>query len=592
MGLDEGRHRGLDVGLEPAADALVRLLHLDLELVVELDGAAGARSARRGSNRGAEAARPAEHRDGTGHGDGVRHGRADGPPGRIRSIDQFAGQLATVTQDAGATASARQTGVSGVAWNGGGSQSNTVASVASATLTGTLAQRIEQRVADADAAQTDQWGGQQAELAQLGDAEATSTQHDAALTGTGVHEVWGLATTDEAAAIAQTLRQDSRSMGGTVSQWAGQLALVEQATNASTTVKQAGSSRSRRTGGMATGSARAAALAVVAQDAEQSTARVAGVGTQTAEQDAFAGQAASARASTDQQAGTAATHDARSGAVALTRAEILQDAVQSAGGSSRVLQDLLQQAIVVQRAEASSLSSGGIAGTAFVLECAVVQQGAKQSIARGPARPGAPADTAFCLPAVAPPTSPPVVLGSPTAPGGELATTAATTAAESVAPTDMLYRPAARASAAASTRARAHHTQRSSSAPSALARARPCPAPPSFRLRPLRKRGSTRARGATREPETPAGSRRSRRRETRPTGSPRSQRRCQEEARRGSQRSSSRSPSRRRSSCGAGRVGRQAAGRRPLAGRRPRLTVSSRHATRRAVPDGRLSIRL
>jgi hypothetical protein len=421
---------------------------------------------------------------------------------------QFAGQLATVTQEAGATAAARQTGVSGVAWNGDVGQSNTVVSVADTTLAGTLAQRIGQRVADAGAAQTDQWGGQQAELAQLGGAEATSTQRDVALTRAGVHAVSGLATTDESAGIVQTLRQDGRSVGGAASQWAGQLALVEQATNASTTVEQAGSTRSKGSGGTATGSARAAALAVVAQAAEQSTARTAGVGTQTAEQDAFVGQEASARASTDQQVGTAATQDARSGAVALTRAEILQDAAQSARGSSLVLQDILQRAIVVQRAEASSLSSGGIAGTAFVLDCALVQQGATQSIATDPARPRAAADTTFCLPEAAPPTSPPVVPGSPTAPGGELATIAAAT--ESVAPVDTLVRPVARATAAASPRAAAHHTHRNSSAPSALAPAGPVPgtselsAPPSPQARiDTRPASHAGAGDAGREPPLP-----------------------------------------------------------------------------------------
>ena len=257
----------------------------------------------------------------------------------------------------------------------------------------------------------DQWGGQQAELAQLGSADASSVQRHAQVTGTGTHAAASAASTDASAKVTQELRQDALSGGGTVSQWAGQLALVEQAANAATTVKQAGNSRAERTVGLAIASAHAGDLAVVAQGAEQSTARTGGTSAQTAEQLAFAGQDATARASTDQQA-AAAVGEARSGALALTRAEIVQDAVQSAGGSSFVVQDLLQQAVVVQRAVASSLSRGGIAGTAFVLDCAVVRQGATQSVAMGPARPETPADTAFCLPPEAPPTSSPFVFES------------------------------------------------------------------------------------------------------------------------------------------------------------------------------------
>ena len=328
---------------------------------------------------------------------------------------------------------------------------------------------------------SDQWGGQQAELAQLGSADASSVQRHAQVTGTGTHAAVSAASTGASAKVTQELRQDALS-GGTVSQWAGQLALVEQAANAATTVKQAGNNRAGRTVGLAIASAHAGDLAVVAQGAEQSTARTGGTSVQTAEQLAFAGQDATARASTDQQA-AAAVGEARSGALALTRAEIVQDAVQSAGGSSFVVQDLLQQAVVVQRAVASSLSRGGIAGTAFVLDCAVVRQGATQSVAMGHARPETPADTAFCLPPEAPPTSAPFVFESSTATRDELATTVATepvaptAATEPVAPTtvgEARLRSGTRKLDSGS-RATAHHTHRSSSAPSALAPAGPGP---------------------------------------------------------------------------------------------------------------------
>ena len=400
---------------------------------------------------------------------------------------QLAGQLVDVDQDARAVATAQQTDVSAIAWDGEVGRSNTVTSLADTALAVTVGQRIEQLVVAADAALADQWAGQQAELAQLGSAEASSAQRHARVTGTGTHAAVSAASTDASASVTQELRQDALSGGGTVSQWAGQLALVEQAANAATTVKQAGNSRPERTGGLAIGSAHAGDLAVVAQGAEQSTVRTGGTGSQTAEQLAFAGQDATARASTDQQA-AAAVGEARSGALALTRAKIVQDAVQSAGGSSFVVQDLLQQAVVVQRAEASSLSRGGIAGTAFVLDCAVVQQGATQSIATGRARPETPADTAFCLPPVAPPTSAPVVFESSTAAPDELTTTAAT---EPVAPTTVgeVRLRSAKTRLDSGPRATAHHTHRSSSAPSALAPAGPMPgsseisAPPSTQAR-------------------------------------------------------------------------------------------------------------
>ncbi len=382
---------------------------------------------------------------------------------------QFAGQVVDVAQDARAVATAQQTGVSSVVWDGGAGQANTVASMAGTTLAGDLTQRIEQLLGANDAGAADQWGGQQVELTQLGNANASAAQRNGLLAGRGSHTATSSAAADDAAAVAQEIRQEALPTGGTLSQWAGQLALVEQAANATTTVQQAGDSRSRRTGGAAFGSSRAAGLALVAQVAEQTTAMDGGWVSQTAEQLAFVGQDASARAATDRQVGTGVSTEARSGAVALTRAEVVQDALQSAGGSSIVVQDLLQQAIVVQRAEASSTSSGGIAGTAFVLDCAVVQQGATQSVASGRARPEAPEDTAFCLPAAAPPTSSPVVPESDAAAGDGPAATADETESVASLRVDDVPLRAGEANAPSRPRAAAHHMHRSSSAPSALA---------------------------------------------------------------------------------------------------------------------------
>ena len=421
---------------------------------------------------------------------------------------QFAGQLVDVTQDARAVAAAQQTGVSSVAWEGGSGQSNTVTSVAGTTLAGSLTQRIEQLLVALEAASGDQWAGQQAALAQVGSADASSAQHHVLLSGPGSHAATGAAATDVGAKVVQEIQQDALSGGGTASQWAGQLAVVEQAARAGTTVKQGGRGRSGRTGGTATGSARAGDLATIAQGAEQVAARDGGTSAQTAAQLAFTGQDAGAQASTDQQLEAAVAGKARSEALALTRAKIVQDALKSAGGSSPLLQDLVQQAIVAQTAEALSASSGGIAGTAFVLDCAVVQQGATQSVAMGLGRPETPADMAFCLPPAAPPTLSPAVLESPTAAGGELAASPA--APESAAATvEVVPPPAAEASAPSGPRT-AQHTHRSSSAPSALASAGPAPgisqisAPPSPQARIDTRPGSHAGVGDTgREPPLP-----------------------------------------------------------------------------------------
>jgi hypothetical protein len=331
---------------------------------------------------------------------------------------QYAGQLVDVAQGASAVATARQTKASSIAWDGEAGQANVVSSAAGADLTGAVRQALEQSLDSSGPAHVDQWGGQQADLVQVGGAKASAAQHGALLLGPGSHVSNGAASAQTTAAVAQRLAQDALATGGTVSQWAGQLAIVAQAAEATTTVAQTGSVRSRRVGGAALASAQADDLALVAQAAEQSAARTGQLGSQSAAQLAYAGQDASASAVTAQTAGAATLSEARSGAESLTRAEILQEASQSANGASVVVQDLLQQAIVVQSAVASSTSGGGNAGRASVVDCAVVQQGATQSFAAGPARPEVPADTAFCLPPAAPSSSSPVVIGSPTAAGG------------------------------------------------------------------------------------------------------------------------------------------------------------------------------
>jgi hypothetical protein len=341
---------------------------------------------------------------------------------------QFAGQLAEVSQDVRAVATAQQANVSSAAFDDGTGQSNVVASAADASVAGTATQGIAQSNVTTGTADADQWGGQQIELTQLASAGASATQHDVLLLDGGTHAATSAATADGTAAVEQRLAQDAMAGAGSFSQWAGQLALVEQAADATSVVVQTGSAGSRRTGGAATAAAEARDVVLVAQHAEQSASRDGGVGSQSATQLAYTGQEASASAVTAQQAGAAALSAARSDAAALTRAKVLQDASQRASGSSILLQELLQEAIVVQYAAASSTSSGGIAGRASVFDCAVVHQAAAQTVGASPGSISRPDGLGFCLPPALPPTSSPVVLDPPNATGGEdLAATVAPT---------------------------------------------------------------------------------------------------------------------------------------------------------------------
>ncbi|HEY1317129.1 MAG TPA: hypothetical protein VGF10_07935 [Gaiella sp.] len=344
---------------------------------------------------------------------------------------QFAGQLAAVSQDVRTSATAQQSDVSSLLLGDATAQSNLAASAALGGVVGTASQAIVQSLDAAGSARGDQWGGQEIAMAQLAEAAASAMQHDVLLLSGGSHIAASNATAGGAAAVEQQLAQDAVAGTGAFSQWAGQLALVEQAADGMSTVVQTGSAGSRRTGGAATAAAEAGNLALVGQQTEQSAWRDGGLGLQSAMQRVYTGQEASASAVTFQQTGA----DARSDADSRTRSKVLQDASQRATGSSALVQDLLQEAIVLQRAVASSTSHGGIGGVATVLDCAVVQQAATQSIGVDAVSISRPDGLSFCLPPEAPSSSPPVVLGPPTATGGELAAVAggATPAEGSVA---------------------------------------------------------------------------------------------------------------------------------------------------------------
>ena len=217
---------------------------------------------------------------------------------------QSAAQLTAVVQDAGAFADAQQADVGALAWRADHlDQSNLVGSAAAVALSGTIAQSIDQVVDVADRAVALQWGGQEADIAQAGRADAASSQRDAVLTGPGAHAAGSVASAAGTAAVDQQLFQDGVLGGGVLSQWAGQLVLVEQALDADATVVQTGTRRSRLVGGTAGAFATAADLALIDQFAGQSATRVTGTGSQAILQAAYAAQDASAHGATTQQAG-------------------------------------------------------------------------------------------------------------------------------------------------------------------------------------------------------------------------------------------------------------------------------------------------
>ena len=316
---------------------------------------------------------------------------------------QFAGQIADVLQIAVADAAARQVDVESIAIGPEtAAQANVVWSGATVALEGELAQLVDQTMHVENEATGSQWSGQEIEVVQLGSAEASATQRHASLGGAGVHRASGRASVDGTADVEQTVAQTALAGGGAFDQWAGQLALVEQVNEAVSIVDQTGSPKSRLVGGTARASSGAGALARVDQSAEQHTARSSGVGSQSAAQAVFVGQDATAQATTVQRAGTAAPPIAASDATAANRALVVQEATQELLGSSTLdIQELVQQSIVLQSAVAASTSAGGIAGTAVVVNCAITQQTAGQSLATGRAAGQSQDLSAFCFPPAA-----------------------------------------------------------------------------------------------------------------------------------------------------------------------------------------------
>ena len=311
---------------------------------------------------------------------------------------QFAGQIATVSQVVDASASATQQldaadGLVGVDEAG----RRSLAVVADAGASATVDQFVSQDGNVAGSGNIAQWAGQQTEVAQDVTADAVGAQQ---LGRTGPVDGSAVAEAIASSGNEQSTRQDALLGDGELGQWSGQLALVVQiAGSAAKTTQQV-----RNTGNVrATSSAVASDLSLAAQTTWQRAARSAGVGMQTAAQLAQIAQGAAADATTSQTVGSSFDAAlARSDATALNRSIALQTGAQTMNGAAAVdIQDLQQEAIVVQLAYASSRSSGGIGGRARTVNCATIQQDASQGI--GSLVVIAASDlTAFCRPPVEP----------------------------------------------------------------------------------------------------------------------------------------------------------------------------------------------
>ena len=215
---------------------------------------------------------------------------------------------------------------------------------------------------------------------------------------------------------------------------------------------------------------------------------------------------------------------ASSEAEAANRAAVTQVASQVAFGTSGLdIQELAQESIVVQVAAATSVSNGGIGGRATVVNCAVTQQSAAQAIGAVAVRAGRGGGSDHLL---LPGRAVPDVVARDGRPPTAASDGRGGLPACRCAGGDC--RPDGRGDG----RGRADHLPRRSRGtpagphaatrgapgrvtPSIARRCRPQPGRlhrTSFRPCTPRKRASTRARGATQEPETPARSRRSCRR--------------------------------------------------------------------------------
>jgi hypothetical protein len=291
--------------------------------------------------------------------------------------ERFAGQIATVSQVVDASAVAVQVldpAGDGLGTKGSGRRSLEV--VAGAAAISTIDQVILQHAGVVGSGAAAQWAGQQAEVAQDVAADAAGLQQ---LGTTGPVDGGAHAQSMAVAGNEQSAAQVASLGDGQLSQWSGQLAVVTQVVGAS--VRTAQKVRNARNV-HATSSGVATDLSLGTQTIRQNAARRAGLGTQTGAQSLEIAQGAAGDATTSQTVDSWEDAPvARSESTASNRSLVLQTGLQAMNGAAEVdIQDLLQDAIVVQLAYASSSSSGGIGGSARTVNCATTQQDAGQGI--------------------------------------------------------------------------------------------------------------------------------------------------------------------------------------------------------------------
>ena len=572
------------VAMELAGDPELQLLHLDLELVVELDGQPADSANHRFGSIPVRNAAPGQSNEARADAEAAATVRVDQTATQDGSGagTQYAGQLIEVGQDAEAAPTpARRTSYR---WRGAKispaveHRRGDASVVLDASLAGRRAgpRNATSRPATSGAGRKSSRAGRR--------VDATASQNDAMLTGTGGYG-------SRAPPPAATPQSPSTSGSPRTpwprrqrSKWAGQLTLVEQAVDATSTVDQAGTPRSSVAGGTATATARRPTGSPSSSRAPSRPRPRPGSGRSGPQLVFVAPGRVGAR--DDRAAGGSGWSTAR-----LERGRRPRTARRSSRRRPRrrrVVRPRPPGALAAvdrrpERHRGLDLERRD-RRPATVVNCAVTQQGAAQSIGAGRrpppgriSRPSAsrPAPAPTRRPRTPTPAPVPGPVARPARGRGRAPTatvddepTFSTVAAQRHAAGKRTH--AARARSGGALRAAAGATRRRA------ARYRP-----GFRFRPPRKRASTRARGATQETETPA-----REPPLPPAGDPPMWISALAAAASGAGSSGIAAillglrAHAAAHAAGTRRVGRQAADRRLRTGRRPRLTLSPRHLTR------------
>ena len=273
------------------------------------------------------------------------------------SVERFAGQIATTVQIVEASAVASQElgdATLTIAPEAGGQRSLVVVADAAASVS--VDQTIVQLGDVVGTGVLEQWAGQQVDVAQLAAADAVGTQ---ALDGGVAAEGTALASAVVVSDNEQSVVQHGHLGDGLLVQWSGQLAEVVQIADASARSSQVVRDRDRSYAASAT--AVSADLAVAAQASVQDGARSAGIGSQTVAQLVQVAQDAGSVATTTQSAESDSAVATSNAAAINRSLTLQAGTQAMNGASAIDIQELLQEAIVAQTAFASSSSTAASA---------------------------------------------------------------------------------------------------------------------------------------------------------------------------------------------------------------------------------------